>query len=103
MIPTALLITIIMAYGSNQIFLKTSAAVLQQQQQQLKITNNSSNATTATNSTNIRPSIVTDFNPNVTSPKISKTAYVDPFAVVIGDCYIGKLVLQFHLADINRC
>jgi carbon dioxide concentrating mechanism protein CcmM len=29
----------------------------------------------------------------VTSPKIPKTAYVDPFAVVIGDCEIGKLVL----------
>jgi len=54
---------------------------------------NSSNATTATNSTNIRPSIQTDFNPNVTSPKISKTAYVDPLAIIIGDCEIGKLVL----------
>jgi carbonic anhydrase/acetyltransferase-like protein (isoleucine patch superfamily) len=97
LILTALLITIIMAYGSNQIFLKTSAAVLQQQQQ-LKITNNSSNATTATNSTNIRPSIQTDFNPNVTSPKISKTAYVDPFAVVIGDCRIGTLVLVASFA-----
>jgi carbonic anhydrase len=37
--------------------------------------------------------IQTDFNPKVTSPRISKTAYVDPFAVVIGDCEIGKLVL----------
>jgi carbonic anhydrase len=54
---------------------------------------NSSNATTATNSTNIRPSIQTDFNPNVTSPKISKTAYVDRLAIIIGDCEIGKLVL----------
>jgi hypothetical protein len=62
-----------MASVSNQIFLKTSAAVaaVLQQQQQLKTTNNSSSATTATNSTNIRPSIVTDFNSNVTSPKIS--------------------------------
>ena len=95
LILTALLTTIIMALVSNQIFLKTSAAaVLQQQQQQLKITNNSTNATTnATNSTNIRPNIQTDFNANVTSPKISKAAYVDPFAVVIGDCEIGKLVL----------
>ena len=94
LILTAILTAIIMASVSNQVFLKTSAAaVLQQQQQQLKITNNSSGATTATTSTNIRPSIVTDFNPNVTSPKISKTAYVDPFAVVIGDCDIGKLVL----------
>jgi len=64
-----------MALASNQIFLKTSAAA------------------TTTNSTNIRPNIQTDFNPNVTSPKISKAAYVDPFAVVIGDCEIGKLVL----------
>ena len=97
LILTALLITIIMASASNQIFLKTSAAGLQQQQQ-LKITNNSSNATTVTNSTNIRPSIQTDFNPNVTSPKISKTAYVDPFAVVNGDCGIGKLALVASFA-----
>jgi carbonic anhydrase len=94
LILTALLTTIIMALVSNQIFLKTSSAAVLQQQQQLKITNNSTNATTATtNSTNIRPNIRTDFNPNVTSPKISKAAYVDPFAVIIGDCEIGKLVL----------
>lgn len=84
-----------MAAGSNQIFLKTSAVVLQQQRP--SITNNTSNTTTATaqttTPTNIRPSVQTDFNPNVTSPKISKTAYVDPFAVIIGDCEIGKLVL----------
>jgi carbonic anhydrase len=42
---------------------------------------------------NIRPSIQTDFNPNATYPRISKFAYVDPFALVIGDCEIGKLVL----------
>jgi carbonic anhydrase len=101
LILTALLTAIIMASAFNQIFLKTSSAVLQQQQQQqLKITNNSTNSTTATttNSTNIRPSIQTDFNPNVTSPKISKAAYVDPFAVVIGDCEIGKLVLVASFA-----
>jgi len=81
-----------MAAGSNQIFLKTSAVVLQEQQP-LKITNNTSNATKATTPTNIRPSIQTDFNPNVTSPRISKTAFVDPLAIIIGDCEIGKLVL----------
>jgi carbonic anhydrase len=79
LILTALLMAIIMALASNQIFLKTSAAAVR--------------ATTATNSTNIRPNIQTDFNPKVTSPRISKAAYVDPFAVVIGDCEIGKLVL----------
>jgi carbon dioxide concentrating mechanism protein CcmM len=92
LILTVVLITIIMAAGSNQIFLKTSAVVLQQQQP-LKITNNTSNATTATTPTNIRSSVQTDFNPNVTSPRISKTAFVDPLAVIIGDCEIGKIVL----------
>lgn len=42
---------------------------------------------------NIRPSIQTDFNPNTTYPRISKFAYVDPLALVLGDCEIGKLVL----------
>jgi carbonic anhydrase/acetyltransferase-like protein (isoleucine patch superfamily) len=97
LILTVVLITIIMAAGSNQIFLKTSAVVLQQQQP-LKITNNTSNATTATTPTNIRPSVQTDFNPNVTSPRISKTAFVDPLAVIIGDCEIGKLVLVASFA-----
>lgn len=92
LILTVVLITIIMAAGSNQIFLKTSAVVLQEQQP-LKITNNTSNATTTTTPTNIRPSIQTDFNPNVTSPRISKTAFIDPLAIIIGDCEIGKLVL----------
>ncbi|HMH09590.1 MAG TPA: hypothetical protein VK553_02695 [Candidatus Nitrosopolaris rasttigaisensis] len=97
LILTVVLITIIMAAGSNQIFLKTSAVVLQQQQP-LKITNNTSNATTATTPTNIRPSVQTDFNPNVTSPRISKTVFVDPLAVIIGDCEIGKLVLVASFA-----
>ena len=42
---------------------------------------------------NIRPNIQTDFNPNVTDPTISEFAYVDPLALVIGDCEIGRLVL----------
>ena len=40
-----------------------------------------------------RPNILTDFNPSVIYPTISKFAYVDPLAVIIGDCEIGKLVL----------
>lgn len=42
---------------------------------------------------NIRANIQTDFNPNMTYPRISKFAYIDPLALVIGDCEIGKLVL----------
>jgi carbonic anhydrase len=84
LILAAVLTTLMIAAGSNQIFLKSSSAAVQQQ--------GSANSTSNT-TMNIRPNIQTDFNPNVTSPKISKVAYVDPFAVIIGDCEIGKLVL----------
>ncbi|MGB6531219.1 MAG: hypothetical protein WBF33_24190 [Candidatus Nitrosopolaris sp.] len=81
----AVLTTLMIAAGPNQIFLKSSSAAVQQQQGSANITSNTT--------MNIRPNVQTDFNPNVTSPKISKIAYVDPFAVIIGDCEIGKLVL----------
>jgi carbonic anhydrase len=84
LILAGLLITLMVAAGSNQIFLKSSSAAVQEQGS----ANGTGNVTM-----NIRPNLQTDFNPNVTWPKISKAAYVDPFAVVIGDCEIGKLVL----------
>ncbi|MGN6559499.1 MAG: hypothetical protein ACTHJ2_03145, partial [Candidatus Nitrosocosmicus sp.] len=69
----------------------------QQQQEQLKIPNNSANNTNTTSTTNnpinIRPNIQTDYNPDIKYPQISKTAFVDPLAVLIGDCEIGKLVM----------
>jgi carbonic anhydrase len=83
LILAGVLTTLMIAAGSNQISLKTSLAAAAKQSQQL--TNNAT--------INIRPNLQTDFNPTVTYPRISKTAYVDPFAVVIGDCEIGKLVL----------
>lgn len=42
---------------------------------------------------NIHPSVVTDFNPQAKSPQISSSAFIHPFSVVIGDCYIGKMVM----------
>ena len=42
---------------------------------------------------NIHSNVKTDFNPNVTSPGIQGSAFIHPFAVIIGDCSIGKLVL----------
>jgi carbon dioxide concentrating mechanism protein CcmM len=66
--------------------LKILAYAVPQQQYQL-------NNTTTTTTTNLRPNIKTDFNPTVTMPQISKFAYVDPLAIIIGDCEIGKLVL----------
>ena len=83
-ISAGVLRTIMIATGSNQIFLKSSLAAVQQR----GFANSTINTTM-----NIRPYIQTDFNPNVTFPKISKIAYVDPFALLIGDCEIGKLVL----------
>ena len=44
-------------------------------------------------SSNTRPSVQSDFNPNATFPTISNTAFIDPLAVVIGDYQMGKLVL----------
>lgn len=42
---------------------------------------------------NIHSNIKTDFNTNISFPQIQQTAFIHPFAVIIGNCYIGKLVL----------
>jgi carbonic anhydrase len=42
---------------------------------------------------NIMPNVKTFVVPNVTSPHIDDSAFIHPFAVVIGDCFIGKDVL----------
>ena len=89
---------------SIQIFANTASAEPQLgQQRQLTTANNTNNTTNRNNSMlisspssapmNIRPNIQTDFNPNMTYPRVSKFAYIDPLGLVIGDCEIGKLVL----------
>lgn len=90
---------------SIQIFASTASAE-PQLGQQLQLTTTASNTNNTTNGNNsmlisspssapmnIRPNIQTDFNPNMTYPRISKFAYIDPLGLVIGDCEIGKLVL----------
>lgn len=42
---------------------------------------------------NVHSNVVTDFNPEASSPRISDSAFIHPFSVVIGDCYIGEMVL----------
>jgi carbonic anhydrase len=42
---------------------------------------------------NIHENTITDFNSNVTFPSIQGSAFIHPFAVVIGNCYIGQNVL----------
>jgi carbonic anhydrase len=93
------LILILVTTSSSQIFANTAAAG--PKRQQLSTIANDTNNTIRSNSRllsssssmNTRPNILTDFNPSVMYPTISKFAYVDPLAVIIGDCEIGKLVL----------
>ena len=90
---------------SIQIFANTASAE-PQLGQQLQLTTTASNTNNTTNGNNsmlisspssapmnIRPNIQTDFNPNMTYPRVSKFAYIDPLGLLIGDCEIGKLVL----------
>ena len=42
---------------------------------------------------NIIPNVETFVVSNVSSPKIDNSAFIHPFAVIIGDCSIGKDVL----------
>lgn len=43
---------------------------------------------------NIHENVATDFNPTVKYPQIQNDTFIHPFAVVIGDCYIGKMVMM---------
>jgi len=42
---------------------------------------------------NIHENVVTDFTSNASYPKIATTAFIHPFAVVIGACHIGEFVM----------
>jgi carbonic anhydrase/acetyltransferase-like protein (isoleucine patch superfamily) len=42
---------------------------------------------------NVHENVLTNFNSNVTFPSIQGSAFIHPFAVVIGNCYIGQNVL----------
>ena len=57
-----------------------------------------STAQTDTSSTipwpNIHQNVQTDFNNKINSPQIENDSFIHPFAVVIGDCHIGKMVLM---------
>lgn len=41
---------------------------------------------------NIRPNVPSEFADNVLMPKINETAFIHPFAIVVGDCHTGKMV-----------
>jgi len=43
---------------------------------------------------NIHQNVKTDFNSEIKSPQIANDSFIHPFAIVIGDCNIGKMVLM---------
>jgi len=43
---------------------------------------------------NIHQNVQTDFNNQIKSPQIENDSFIHPFAIVIGDCHIGKMVLM---------
>ena len=48
-----------------------------------------------------RPNVVTDFNPDVESPVVAATAYVDPQASLIGNVAIGSRVYVAPFASVR--
>jgi carbonic anhydrase len=55
--------------------------------------NDVSNNNNASQWANIHSNLETDFNPTTKLPDIEDSAFIHPFAVVIGDCHIGRWVL----------
>jgi carbonic anhydrase/acetyltransferase-like protein (isoleucine patch superfamily) len=100
-VATATLVTIGGLYAAIPIQNLLLPAVEAQSQTNMASTNmNSSNNNNNNNNNNtnqwpnIHPNVRTNFNQNVTFPNIEDTAFIHPFAVVIGDCYIGNMVMM---------
>lgn len=100
-IALMVLILVLMMPGSFQIFANTTSPEPKQQQKLVTLPSNTNNSigdesallSPSPSTMNIHPNVQTDFNPNITVPVIQETAHIHPFATLIGNCYIGKLVL----------
>lgn len=96
-IATATLVTIGGLYAAIPIQNLLLPAVEAQSQTNTASTNMNSSNNNNNNTNqwpNIHPNVRTNFNQNVTFPNIEDTAFIHPFAVVIGDCYIGNMVMM---------
>jgi carbonic anhydrase/acetyltransferase-like protein (isoleucine patch superfamily) len=94
-VATAAIVTIGGLYATIPIQNLLLPAVEAQSQTNTESTNMNSSYNNNTNQwPNIHPNVRTNFNQNVTFPNIEDTAFIHPFAVVIGDCYIGKMVMM---------
>jgi carbon dioxide concentrating mechanism protein CcmM len=65
----------------------------QQQQQQTASASETSLLKNGSSAPNIHTNVKADFNPRISAPQISDSAFIHPYAVVIGDCHIGKMVM----------
>ena len=79
--------------------LLTSVEAQSQTVSNANVTTNMSSSTINDNNNtnqwpNIHQNVKTNFNQNVTFPNIEDTAFIHPFAVVIGDCHIGNMVMM---------
>jgi len=94
-VATAAMVTIGGLYATIPTQNLLLPAVEAQSQTNTESTNMNSSYNNNTNQwPNIHPNVRTDFNQNMTFPNIEDTAFIHPFAVVIGDCYIGKMVMM---------
>jgi carbonic anhydrase/acetyltransferase-like protein (isoleucine patch superfamily) len=96
-VATATLVTIGGLYAAIHIQNLLLPAVEAQSQTNTASTNMNSSNNNNNNTNqwpNIHPNVRTNFNQNVTFPNIEDTAFIHPFAVVIGDCYIGNMVMM---------
>ena len=97
-VATATLVTIGGLYAAIPIQNLLLPAVEAQSQTNTASTNMNSSNNNNNNNTNqwpnIHPNVRTNFNQNVTFPNIEDTAFIHPFAVVIGDCHIGNMVMM---------
>ena len=107
----AISVFLVLGMGSSYSNIVSASTVEQPQQQQqqqqqinqLQQSNNSFSANTHTKRTTIFPclpggqileeNVQTHFNRNTSYPHISDDAFISPFSIVIGNCYIGKFVL----------
>lgn len=89
-VTVVVLILVLAIASSIQAFADTASTGPKQEQQQQQLATLASNANNTIGNdsrllspssfsptSNIRPNIQTDFNPNVTSPRISQYAYID--------------------------
>jgi carbonic anhydrase len=94
MLVLALIITIPTMNSSSSFSQEENTQAQEKQQQKIQSSQSGTqNLTDKYEWSNIHENVITDFNSNVSYPQIENTAFIHPFAVIIGACHIGELVV----------